>query len=1116
VRSLKNCVFYLAIAWVASVGCLDTAYAQGNTLQATPNTLTFNSQPGNPPPPQSLMITSAGSINVAVTTSVDWLQVTPRSGATPLNLTVSIGPTAPTSGSNGGFITISPTSSSSGASPISVFVTLNTNTTASSPFSAVPGGLTFNFQAGSTFPTTQNVNISTSDPSVMNFTANAHPNDNGNWLSVAPNFGTVLPATLQVTVNPAALAIGPSQFSGVITVGAPGVPSLNIPVTVNINGTPTLTADPTKLSFAFQPGTSAPAAQTLNINSSSGASVSFTAFPNNGGSCGNNWLVLSQQTGVTPAALSVQINTTGLTLGTCNGEIDIFGSGAATPSLVVPVTLLVSANPLLQVPTTGPAFAFQLNSNVTPAAQSVMITSSGTPLSFTIAAAPTNGGPNFLSVTPATGTTPQQVTFTVNAATLPSLAPGTYTETVTVTSAGAANSPQTFPVTLTVTNNPLLVSNLTALNFNFQIGHSAPQSQIITLSSNSSPLNFTVASDSGNCANFLSAAPVSGTTLAPQNQVVVSVNTAGLSAATTCSGTLTITVPGSASPALVIPVKLNVSTTPLLNVSQGAISASSVVGSPTISTQTISVTSTDATTPLFFTATGTTNPAGLTWLSVTPNSGTTPSNLQVTINPANLAIGTYTGTITVTPQSGPAQTIPVTLTVTNAAVTPSATSLTFNQPFGGAAPPSQTITLTGVPANTTVGATVTLLNGTGWLTATPGPNGTVVVAADGSKLAQGTYSGIVTIIVPGAANSPLQIGVTLVVGSAQTLAVNPTSVSLTLPAGSTTLPAAQTIQVTSTGGNVPFTASFAPAAGGANFLVVTPTSGTTPASLSLTLNAAVVSTLAVGSYTGTITVASVSIPGGSQLIPVTLTVTAPSTPGLGAVVNSASFQPGSVSPGELVTIFGTNLGPTSPVGLQLLPSGAVSTNIGNTTVTFDGVPAPLTFVSATQINAIVPYEVAGHVTTNVVVTHSGSPSTAPLVLRVADTAPAIFSLTQTGNGQGAIINQNQTVNTPGNPAVKGTVISIYATGEGQLVPGVATGSVTPASLPVPRPIATPTVTIGGQPAQIQFFGEAPGLVSGVLQINAVVPTNIGSGPQTIVLNMGSGSNASQTITVSVQ
>jgi uncharacterized protein (TIGR03437 family) len=232
------------------------------------------------------------------------------------------------------------------------------------------------------------------------------------------------------------------------------------------------------------------------------------------------------------------------------------------------------------------------------------------------------------------------------------------------------------------------------------------------------------------------------------------------------------------------------------------------------------------------------------------------------------------------------------------------------------------------------------------------------------------------------------------------------------------------------------------------------------------------------------------------------------------VVNAGSLQPGAVAPGEIVSIFGTNLGPATGV-VFTVTNNKVPTTLANVTVTFDGIPAPLLFVRADQINAIAPYGIGGHVTTNIIVTVNNV-SSAGLLLNAVDTSPAIFSLAFNGNGQGAILNANNSVNGLGSPAPRGTVIQIFATGEGALNPVGVTGSVTPNFPPFPTPVGNVSVTIGGAPAIIQYAGEAPGLVSGVLQVNAVVPSSAGSGPQTVVLSVGNNKNNTQQITVQVQ
>ncbi len=1087
------------------------------TFTATPTQLVFNSQNGVSPAAQTVSVTSSGG-PLAFTTSAfsngGWLSVTPQAGTTPQALSVSVNPASLTSASYSGFITVG----NGNQGVLTIPVTLNVAGTGNSSVSATPGSLTFTFLSGAAFPQTQPLSISSTIPAAATVGVTPSTTTGGNWLTVNTNSVNVAPgapASVDVSVSPSGLTAG--VYNGVIALTPPGSTGAIVPVQVTIGNAPGLTVAPAQLSFAYQINQANPAQQNLAIGSGTGSPINFAASASTT-TCGANWIVLTQQSGSTPGTVGVQINPATLQPGNCTGQITISAPGTSIPTQTIPVNLLVSTNPLIQVPSTGANFTFQTGGS-TPAAQNVQITSSSTALAITAAATPINGGVNFLTVTPAAGTTPQALALSLNNAVLSGLAPGTYTENVTVTSTGAGNSPQTFPVTLVVSNVPILSASQTSATFNYQIGQTAPQNQIVTLSSTGAPLNYTVTATNTNCNGFLSATPATGSTQGQpgqSGQIVLAVNTTGITAAATCTGNVTLSVPGTTNTPLTIPVTLNASTTPLLNASQAAISVTVITGSATITQPTISLTSTDGTTPLNFTATASTNPAGLTWLSVTPNTGSTPNNLILTINPAGLTAGIYQGSISLSSTSPnvPMQTIPVTLIIASGTITATPAALSFSQALNGPQPATQSIQVAGIPTGATVGATATMFNGTGWLTAATGATaGTVTVTANGAGLPQGIYQGIVTLLVPGATPSPLNVPVTLTVGTPQALTITPATLSFNFQAGSPTTPAAQTVQLASTGGNVPYTAVFTPGTGG-NFVTVTPASGNTPSAIAIALNQSVLSTLNAGTYTGVVTIASPSVPNGTQVLNVTLTVTAAGPPNITAVVNAANNQPGGVAPGELISIYGAGIGPVTPAGLQLTTNGTVSTNLANTVVLFDGVAAPLTYVSANQINAIVPYQVAGRTSTNVVVQRAGVNS-ASLNIQVAGTAPAIFSLNQGGAGQGAILNQDATVNGTARPAAKGSVVSIFATGEGALMPGGVTGTVTGTTGPFPKPVADVSLTIGGAPATIQYAGEAPGLVSGVMQINAVIPQNAASGNQQVVLTIGNNSSLAN-ITVAVQ
>jgi uncharacterized protein (TIGR03437 family) len=225
--------------------------------------------------------------------------------------------------------------------------------------------------------------------------------------------------------------------------------------------------------------------------------------------------------------------------------------------------------------------------------------------------------------------------------------------------------------------------------------------------------------------------------------------------------------------------------------------------------------------------------------------------------------------------------------------------------------------------------------------------------------------------------------------------------------------------------------------------------------------------------------------------------------------NQGFFALGTVAPGEIVSIFGLGLGPSQPVTAQPAASAPYPATLGGTQVLFDGVPAPLLYVSASQINAIVPYEVQAPLTEMKVLGAAGTDG--PRAMPVAGAVPAIFTYDGSGIGEAAVLNQDGTYNSIANPAARGTVITFYATGTGLMNSPVTDGSVTSVSLPpdqLPTPKLPVSVQIRGQDSQVLYAGAAPGYVSGLLQVNVQVPTTIDFG-NLIPLSLIVGDYASQ-------
>ena len=233
----------------------------------------------------------------------------------------------------------------------------------------------------------------------------------------------------------------------------------------------------------------------------------------------------------------------------------------------------------------------------------------------------------------------------------------------------------------------------------------------------------------------------------------------------------------------------------------------------------------------------------------------------------------------------------------------------------------------------------------------------------------------------------------------------------------------------------------------------------------------------------------------------------------GGVVNGASFRPanapgGGVSAGAIVSIFGSNLAASTVVGTSL----PLSTSLGGTTVRIGGIAAPLFFVSAGQINAQVPWNVATG--TGQLTVTSATGTSAAINVTVQDASPGLFSQNAQGRGPGVVQNyvsaQQVPVNTPSTTINPGGIVIIYGTGFGKVANPPADGAAATAAAST---LVTPTVTIGGRSATVQYSGLTPGYV-GLYQINAMIPAGTPEGcylPITVTF----GSTVSNTITIGV-
>lgn len=304
------------------------------------------------------------------------------------------------------------------------------------------------------------------------------------------------------------------------------------------------------------------------------------------------------------------------------------------------------------------------------------------------------------------------------------------------------------------------------------------------------------------------------------------------------------------------------------------------------------------------------------------------------------------------------------------------------------------------------------------------------------------------------------------------------------PGGSN--PAAQKIDLKYAGVNTPPTFSLAASTqDGASWLTPNVTGGALPGSFQISIGG---KDLPAGVYAGAITV---YLSGATEVvIPVTLTVGTVATPAVTGIANAASYSTAAIAPGQIATIFGTNLGPKD-----------LNLNTAGVRVTFDGAAAQLLYVTATQLGVVTPLALTGKTQTSVQVSY-GNQTSAAVAKTVAPTAPGLFTINASGSGQGAIINQSGVINSSAASAPKGSIVAIYLTG----------GGVTNANGAISAPV---TVTIGGQPAAVAYAGAAPGAVQGLYQINATVPLSAPSGAQPVTVNVGSAA-AQSGVTINIQ
>ena len=241
-------------------------------------------------------------------------------------------------------------------------------------------------------------------------------------------------------------------------------------------------------------------------------------------------------------------------------------------------------------------------------------------------------------------------------------------------------------------------------------------------------------------------------------------------------------------------------------------------------------------------------------------------------------------------------------------------------------------------------------------------------------------------------------------------------------------------------------------------------------------------------------------------------VNTPAVISANAIGNAANYFRASVSPGEIITLFGARFGPADLVTLQYDAANRITTSLAGVQLLFDSVPAPVIYASAGQSSFIVPYGVSGKRTVNVQYVYQGARSNT-ITMDVFAALPALFSIDQSGTGPGAIQDANYQLNSAANPAKAGDVVLLYGTGAGNIFPEGPDGGL--AGDPLPKPNAPVTIQIGGKDATVLYAGASPGLTNGLIQINVLIPAGLAPGAQPVSLKVGLTTSATN-VTVAVK
>lgn len=424
--------------------------------------------------------------------------------------------------------------------------------------------------------------------------------------------------------------------------------------------------------------------------------------------------------------------------------------------------------------------------------------------------------------------------------------------------------------------------------------------------------------------------------------------------------------------------------------------------------------------------------------------------------------------------------------------------LAFSYVIGGTVPAAAPVQVTNSGGGTLSWSATASAS---WLTISPASGNapsTLSVCVSPAGLSPGTYTAAIEISASpasGSSNTPLSIAVTLTVTQAPpALAISPQAITFDYSVGGSA-PAAQTVSIANASAG-PLTFSAA-ASGSPYWLAVSPSSGSAPGTLAISVNPA---NLSAGTYTAAVQVTAAGAPGGPSSIAITLVVQGTQPVGtITAVVNAGSFQSG-VASATWIAILGSNLSMTTYTWQASdFVNGMLPTSLQGVSVSIDGQPAFIEYISPTQVNVLAPDDTAtGPVQVQVTAAQQASNS---LTVQKSAFLPALFTI---GDGKyvAALHLDDSMVGSDGlspgvttRPAQPGETIAIYATGFGPANPASPTAQLVATPVPLANSVQ---ITISGVAAIVTYAGL---VAPGTYQLNVTVP-DLPAGDAPVVATVG--------------